>query len=325
MKTDVIINPASAGGTTRRLIPLMVEKIQERLGEVHRLCVTEKPLDAFHMARRAADEGCERLIVAGGDGTLHEAVNGLASGGLRTSKRCTLGVIASGSGNGLAQSLGLPASLEEQIDVAAAGQVKKIDLARLVARSLDGMVVEQYFINECQIGIGATVVKQVGSRQKRIGGLLAYGLGTLAAIVGHPNQEMDIRFVDGRHLTEPLAGLSIGNGSRTAAGMQLTPDAELDDGLLDVLVIHGQSAIRRFLSFPKIYTGSHREDSGFSYFQTAGVEITSSESVLLAADGELIGTVPCSIDLIAGALSVCAPHSPAEENHATCTEQLAEG
>ena len=324
MHTHIIINPVSAGGKTRGRIPRILADIKNRLGDSPTYCITEKPLDALRAAQRAIQQGCELLIVTGGDGTLHEAVNGIFLNGIRPSPSFTLGIIASGTGNGLALSLGLPTSLEEQVELIARGSSKEIDLGKLEVRSPRGTPVLHYFVNECQIGIGAAVVRRVEAHQKNIGGLLAYGLGTLGTIIGHPNQEIQVRFAGGRTFDEPLLGLAIGNGSRTAAGMQLTPGAALDDGLLDTLVIHGQSVFRRFRSFPKIYAGTQRDDPGFSYVRSTKLEIASSEPVLVAADGELLGTLPCSIGLIAGALRVYAPIQPMEVTHATGTHQLAE-
>ncbi len=325
MKTYVIMNPAAAGGMTRKALPRIKRTILARSEAVTDICITTRPLDAFYAAQRIADQGYDRLIVVGGDGTLHETVNGLASAGMLPNGPYSLGIIACGSGNGLAQSMGLPADVDEQIDIAVRGQSRTIDLARIVLRSVHGTMIERYFVNECQIGIGAAVVRRVGSRQKRIGGLLAYGLGTVATLFRYPDQVIDLCFEDGPHWIEQMAGLSIGNGSRTAAGMQLTPDALLDDGLLDVLVIGGQSVVRRFRSFPKIYTGGHRADPAFRFVKSGAIDIRSCEPVPVAADGEVLGTTPCSITVVPAALNVCSQNVSAEVCHATYAEESAKG
>ena len=317
-KIHVIINPSSAGGKTGTKKSQIIAAIEKHLGNSSSLCVTKNPLDAERSARAAVTTGCDLVVGVGGDGTIHEIINGLFTEDHLINEHCELGIISSGSGQGLAHSMDLPRSIDEQVCVIADGASRAIDVGKITSRGTGGEPAECYFVNECQIGLGAAVVKHVQLKQKRYGGLIAYGLGSLSVLLHHPNQQMTLVIDDNQEITQAFTGISIGNGAKTAGGMRLTPEATLDDAILDVLVIREQSVLQRLQNFPKIYSGRHLRSAKFGYYKAQRIHISSTEQVLVAADGEIVGTVPCTIELLPAALRVRCTQTDGESLHADC-------
>jgi YegS/Rv2252/BmrU family lipid kinase len=311
----VIINPASAAGKTARRIPAIVEAIERRFPERCTFALTERPGDATRLADESVRSGSSLVVAVGGDGTVHEVVNGMmgaSHGGIPSS---LLGVISSGSGRGFALSLRLPRTLEGQVDLIAECAGRPVDVGVVTTRGRDGRRHDHYFINECQIGIGADVVHGTRRMRKAAGGLLGYGLATFSALFRSPNADLSLT-IDGRE--EPpssILGLAVGNGDITAGGMSLTPGAEPDDGVLNMLTIHGQSLAERLRSFPKIYSGAHVGTRGFTYSTVKQCRVSGPRPLAVAADGELIGTLPCTISVLERALRVITPPIVRDNSH----------
>jgi diacylglycerol kinase (ATP) len=143
--------------------------------------------------------------------------------------------------------------------------------------------------------------------RKAAGGLLGYGLGTLCALFVSPNVRVSLAVDGGGEFSGPVLGIAAGNGDLTAGGMSLTPGAAPDDGLLNLLTIHGLSTVSRLLSFPKIYSGTHVGARAFSYRTIRRCTVSASRPLTVAADGEVIGTLPCAITVLEHAIEIRAP------------------
>jgi len=303
-KMHVIINPASASGKTGQRQAHILSILERIFGKDYSLCVTTQPLEATSSARKAALAGCSLIIAAGGDGTIQEVVNGLFSGGKPLSPYCSLGIINSGTGQGFAQSLGLPADIESQSESIGNGQTRLIDIGRAIFSNGNGSYVERYFVNECQAGIGGEVVKRIRPGHKKIGGLLAFGVSTLATALNYPNRRISVSVDGGAKTSGRFIGIVAANGNFMAGGMKLAPQAKVEDGLLDILFIHEQTLGERLRNFPKIYSGSHVASPKFSYFKAKSISLASEEDVSLEADGELWGYLPCRIEVLPASLNV---------------------
>ena len=234
----VIINPASAARKTARRIPAIVAAIERHLPHRCEFALTGAPGDAMRLAAEAVRRGVSLVVVVGGDGTLHEAVNGKLTATKGCTPSCSLGFISSGSGQGFALSLRLPATIEEQARLIAESSVRAIDVGVVSTRTLQGEWCDHFFVNECQIGIGADVVRGTRTMWKAAGGLLGYGLTTLCALFRSPNADLSMTIDDREEPPCSVLGLAIGNGDLTAGGMSLTPGAEPDDGVLNLSLIH---------------------------------------------------------------------------------------
>jgi YegS/Rv2252/BmrU family lipid kinase len=299
--THVILNPASSAGRTGRRQAEILAAVERHLGREFSLFVTKRPHEATSSARYASFGGAELIIAVGGDGTIKEVVNGLMEAGTPLNRRLQLGIINAGTGHGFAQSLGLPAGLDDQCAAIALGTVRRVDIGRATYANGRGQRTERYFVNECQAGIGGLVVERVQGGYKKLGGFLAFGLATFTAALSYPNRS--IRFsVDGGPEDEgKFIGIVAANGNVMAGGMRLAPQATVEDGRLDILFMHGQTLPERLRNFPKIYSGTHLGSPQFSCLRGQSISLASRESVSFEADGEMFGYLPCRIDVLPSA------------------------
>lgn len=303
----IILNPASAAGKTGRRRAEILALFERVVGGPYSLCVTRKPGEATDSAKQALSHGAGLIVAIGGDGTIQEVVNGFFQEGRLINPRASLGIVNAGTGHGFAQSLGLPLEIERQMQVVGGLSGRSIDVGRAWFTNGGTKPVERYFINECQAGIGGEVVRRVGAKTKRFGGALAFGLTSAAVALNAPGRTVTVQIDDEPARTQKLIGVVMANGSRMAGGMNLTPSAELSDGLLDILLIHEQSRLERVRNFPKIYSGKHIGLVPFSYRRGRRISLWSAEQVPFEADGELWGTVPCRVEIMAGLLRVKSP------------------
>jgi diacylglycerol kinase family enzyme len=137
-----------------------------------------------------------------------------------------------------------------------------------------------------------------------LGGTLGFGLGTIETIVCHSNQLITYKVDGANSISTTLTGIAIANGAFTGGGMNLAPAARVDDGWLNLLLMQGMSIAERLYSFPKIYSGSHIQLDKFKYQKMHSISVDSPEKVLIEADGELLGTTPCTIEIVPAFLAV---------------------
>ena len=305
-RCHVVLNPSAGSGKAGKEAPRILAALRKSLGGGYTLFLTRKPLDATAIAREAILEGAEFIIAVGGDGTIQETVNGFFTDGQLINPNVQLGIISIGTGNGFAQSLGLPADIESQCEVIASGLTRRLDIGRAFFSNGNGKSGSRYFVNECQAGIGGVVVENVRSQHKRLGGTLAFGLKTLGAALSFPEPEITVSMDGGPGQTLRYIGVVAANGNSMAGGMRLAPRADIGDGLLDFLFMHAQTLAQRLRNFPKIYSGRHVELPEFQYLRGSCLSMTSKEKVLFEADGELLGCLPCDVEIHPSAFQVRA-------------------
>lgn len=303
----IVVNPAAGGGRTGRLLAELKPTLFATFGNEASLYVTKMPGDARGDAREAVRDGARLILVVGGDGTISESVNGIFALPPSRRQNVTLAVISTGTGCGLARSLGIPPIIQEQIAIASGSSTRAIDLGKLHLTRTDQTV---YFVNECQIGIGAEVVRRTRKGRKAFGGPLAYAMAAVPLLFLYPNPVMNLLFEGSESITMPVTGLSIGNGAITGGGMHLTPRAVLDDGLIDVLVMKGQSSLDRAASFARVRSGNHIHSSRFDYRQVRRVAVSAQSRLAVAADGEMVGNLPATFEILPRILQV---HCPCKE------------
>ncbi len=311
--THIIINPVSAGGRTQKRLDEILDAVKVEFGFDWTLDFTRSPGEATALTQQVLRSGCNLIIAVGGDGTIQEVVNGFFSNDRLVNTKAELAVVSSGTGQGFAQSLGLTGSIAEQVAVAARGKRKLVDVGRIIQRN--GTHSVRYFVNECQLGIGGAVVKTVQHNHKLFGGTIAFGAATFQTVFRHQNQSMSLRLDGGRMVSGRYTGVVIANGAFTGGGMNLAPGAVMDDGRFDIVIMNDLSIPQRLLNLPKIYNGSHVRSRHFECFVTKRLSIESDEEVLIAADGELLGTTPCEVEILQQVLPVrCSKHKGVQNN-----------
>jgi YegS/Rv2252/BmrU family lipid kinase len=306
-RTHIVINPFSSGGKTARRQSRIIEEISRRLGSTPNVHVTSKPLDATESTRTAIKQGAELVIAVGGDGTVHEVVNGFAEQGSLLNPSCQLGIIGSGTAQDVIHSFGLPAHMDGQIGVACGDTSRAVDIGKVKVTDPQGSVREHFFLNECQQGIAAVVVQRFQSHHKWLGGFLGFGLTAVSTAARHREQVMTVE-IDGKPVvSDSFLGVVVSNGGYAGGGMNFAPGALVNDGLFDIILIHKQSIPSRLINFPRIYFGTHINLSWISHFRGRSISVSSAERVPVESDGEFLGYLPCSIDVVPRALQLKSP------------------
>jgi YegS/Rv2252/BmrU family lipid kinase len=306
-RTLVIVNPRGAGGATGRRWTRIAERLCAALGSVE-VEHTRAPRDAERLAREGVRAGVERVVVAGGDGTLSEVVTGLLAADL--AGYAEIGVLPLGTAADFARSLGVPRELDRAIACLVAGRVRPIDAGRVTYRSVQGAERISYWVNVASFGASALACQMLNRSPRLFGATFSFLFGALRAILRYRSAHVTIR-VDGALVHDaPLTFAAVANGRCFGAGMRLAPDARLDDGLFDVVIVSGLSTVRRLIRLPGIYRGAHLADAATALHRGTVVEAAAtSGAVLLELDGEPLGTLPAHFELLPGALSMIGPRA----------------
>ena len=304
LKTHVIVNPESDKGQTRRRWVHIREGLRHFIREF-KVEFTEKPLQAIEIARSAIKDGTELVIGVGGDGTMNEIANGFYEGAGSINPEATLGILPSGTGCDLTRSLGIPPRLPGAMKVISEAPGNPIDVGKVVYRGNGGMIEERYFLNVADFGVGGEVCHKVNTRrlQRKASSYVRCLIETMAR---YKNKRVLIR-VDGQELPrgEYLIG-AVANGRVFGKGMKVAPDARLDDGLFDAVLVRGM----RFLEFCrqgwKLMNGSHIHYHKVDVRRGRRVEAEplDPEPVLLEFDGEPMGTLPAVFEIVPRSLRV---------------------
>ena len=298
----VVANPTSRSGATRRALERAIEGLRQVLGPVE-VEWTRGPRDAERIAREGVRAGVERVVVAGGDGTTSEVVTGVLAAGL--GDRVELAVLPLGTGSDLIRTLGVPRDLELAIERIARGEARKIDAGRARFVDREGGERTTYFANVASLGMSALVTELVNRTSKALGGRLSFLAGTLRAIARYRPEEVTLR-VDGKTVHEgPLTLAAAANGRYFGSGMQVAPEAVIDDGRLDLVVVAGVSKLRLLHELPRVYRGTHLGLRDVALHRGACVEaIAPPGRAWVEIDGEPLGTLPARLDVMPGALRV---------------------
>jgi len=291
----IIVNPAAAGGRLGREWPRLEKQLASN-GLDPETVFTEAPYHATTLAARAADDGAERILVAGGDGTVCEAAEGLAASG----SRCELAVLPLGTGNDGARTLGIPIEFDQAARVAGSGVTRSVDLIRVG----DRMVLNA-------IGIGLTAdINERAARIKWVRGIAVY-LGT-AAVSLFKFQAPQIRIVaDGRVIDSTMTILAVHNGPTTGGGFALTPGAVPDDGLLDAALVPDVPVSGRLQRLLGALRGTLHTMDGSIALQADALELHHDHPLAVHFDGNagvLEGPVT-RFEIVPKALRVVVPGS----------------
>lgn len=302
-KIAVVVNPASANGTTAKRWP-EIQSLMEKEGLSPAVFFTSGPGDATRLTRRAMEDGYDLIVSAGGDGTANEVVNGFISPQGIVREGVAVGFISMGTGGDLIKTLGIPKDPAEAVRHLLKSRCRPLDLGRVSYVRHDGEVDTRYFINVAGLGLDGDTVARVNRTSKVLGGFISFLWGTVASLLLYRNQPMTI-VVDGKLICDaPVTFVVIGNGRYFGGGMFIAPPAEMDDGLFEVIILRNLSKVALLANLPKVYRGTHLGHPKITSLRGRIVEIETSGSALLNLDGEQPGRAPVKIELISRALLV---------------------
>jgi diacylglycerol kinase (ATP) len=267
-----LLNPAGGRGRAARALPRLEELARAARAD---LVLSRDAADLTAQARRAAADGAERLLVGGGDGTMHYAIEGLAG------SSCALGALPLGSGNDIASSLGMPAELGAAVALALCGPVGAIDLARVGGCFYAGVA-----------GVGFdSVANETGNRVKRLKGPLIYVYAVLHTLATFRPPHLSIDHEGGRFEGPAMMAL-LANTPRFGGGMRVAPEARLDDGLLDLVILRAVRRLTFLAVFPKVYRGAHTTHPAILMARTPWAHVRLDRPMHVYGDGERLTPVP---------------------------------
>ncbi|MCX5396019.1 diacylglycerol kinase [Streptomyces sp. NBC_00102] len=287
----LFVNPTAGSGRGAHAAQPAASALREA-GFSVRTVLGENADDALRRARDAVGGGTGALIAVGGDGMVSLALQAVA--GTRT----PLGVVAVGTGNDYARTLGLPVR-----DPAAAGRLAADALKRDGIRTLDlGRAGDRWFGTVLASGFDSRVNDR-GNRMRLFPGRIKYDLAILAELASFRPVPYRIRLDGGAALEIEATLVAVGNGTSYGGGMRICADAVMDDGLFDVTVVGDCSRTTLLKVFPKVYRGTHLGHPVVTVHRAASVELAAPATTAYA-DGEPLGALPVTAVCVPGAVRV---------------------
>lgn len=310
MRTLLIHNPVAGRQRLQRQAPDAVAVLRSA-GWAVDLAATTGPDSAMHLASEAAERGYEAVVVAGGDGTVNLAANGLLQARKGGQALPALGILPAGTANVLARDLGLPVpgpSLEATLPAAARllirSRVVSIDVG--LARNAAG---ERFFLCWAGVGLDAAVTADVmaNPQAKRRLGALYFASNLLARLPGIGNGPLYTLDVDGQTWRGQGILAVVSNIQHYAVVLDMAPSALLTDGLLDVAFFHGITAWNGPSTVARLLTSRHPSDPHVHYAQASAVRIDAARPQPVHVDAEPFGVTPVEITVLSAALPLLAP------------------
>jgi diacylglycerol kinase (ATP) len=299
----LVVNPAAGGGRAKRAFGAIRDVVARRLGPVD-VVLTERPGHAIELARDAATRGRRRIVAVGGDGTLHEVVNGVLASGRQD--EVAVGLVGLGTGGDFRRTLGIEHRLDAYVDTLASGRERRLDVGSIRFASTAGETQARWFVNILSVGMGGLVDRFVADAPRFLGAKAAYYMASLRALAVCERGRVRCQAGLGGSSRDDVVDsflIAVCNGAYFGGGMQVAPMAVPDDGRFEVVSINAPSK----LGFPaysrKIYGGGHLRLPGVTHFgcDRIAMELANERArgvFLLDVDGEALGGLPLEIELV---------------------------
>jgi lipid kinase YegS len=234
-------------------------------------------VDACRFARDTVLEGCDLVIAAGGDGTIHHVANGLHASLTESGVAPPLGIVPLGTGNDLAGALGFPTDPAAAIRLALEGEPTPVDVGRLNGEA---------FLNVSTGGVGAEATEEAPDEVKRVLGRLAYLVTGLKKFAQLDPSRARFMAPDGEVYNGPFLIFAVGNGTRTGGGNFVTPQADMADGLLDLCIVKEISRVELLKLLPNLRAGTHLDHPAVVYRKASEIIVEPEAKLSVNADGE---------------------------------------
>ena len=232
------------------------------------------------------------IVAAGGDGTLNEVINGIGEnlGDTR------VGLLPLGTGNDFARTIGIPTDLEAALEVIRAGETRAVDLVRVTSDEV------RYFVNVSAGGFSGLVDEKLTPEMKKTWGPLAYLRSAAAALPELRAYRTTLAFDNTDSAVLELYNVVVANGRYVGGGTLIAPEASIDDGLLDIILIQKRSAPELVLLAAQVALGSHLSSDAIVFRRAAKFTVNSKPGMWFNVDGELVGNEPASFEVLPGAI-----------------------
>jgi YegS/Rv2252/BmrU family lipid kinase len=266
---------------------------------------TQSKHDGQRLAAQAAGKGAQLIVAVGGDGTLHQVLNGiLEDQDIPAERLPILAVLPLGSGNDYARTLGMPLFPEQWRSLLENRTVKLADVGRI--QYSDSEKRPTYFLNEADVGMGPEVVRRVSSGDRIFGSAVAYYVAILRTFLSYQPQEVQARTKDWQW-QGVIRTVAIMKGKFFGNGLGIAPDAVIDDGFFRSFICGGVS-VWDFIRFSQTLKQCRKIPHLHVHYQSlTSIELSSPADLAIEADGELVGKLPVTIDLLPSRIRVLVP------------------
>ncbi|MEQ6168497.1 diacylglycerol kinase family protein [Ekhidna sp. MALMAid0563] len=285
-KLFVIWNPFAGGKALK-----ICKKLSEALNALqidYQVFDTNESKSATTTIEEFLDQSFTDLVIIGGDGTINESVNGLKYD-------IPVSILPAGTGDDFIKNVLIGKTLEEQIDTAINGEIKRIDL---------GQCNDRKFVNGVGIGFDGQIVEDMASKRvPLLTGHAAYYYHVLRILGGYRERGFDYQ-IDDQSFQKDLILLTIGNGTTFGGGFKLMPEAKVDDGVLEICEIGKVSGLRRFLNINKLSGGTHGSLKEINFYKAKSVKVEANELLFAHIDGERMGQPPFELKILPKAMQL---------------------
>ena len=295
----VIANPRSGRGRVGQELPELERQLNTRRFR-YRLVETTGPGHATEIAREALRAGDRFLVAVGGDGTVHEVVNGMIENDRPVAEGAVLGLVAAGSGSDFARTFGLPQDAARASKHLEGDRLYPIDVARLDYTE-DGRTVTRYVPNIAEAGLGGAVVRRA-ERLPRWLGRSRYFWAFWLTVGKYRTSRVSVR-ADRREFEGRATNVVVANCQFYGGGMKISPRSYPGDGLLDVQVCIGPKS-DAFTLIPKIYRGEHLPHPNIKEMRGKVITVEAERPLPIEADGEVLGTTPATFTVLPEVISL---------------------
>lgn len=312
----LIVNPTSGQKSRATDLTELLAAAEEILGDIV-IRYTVKRGHARELAAEAAREDHGLVVAVGGDGTLSEVVNGVleaSSSDDTPDEAPAVALIDAGTGGDFRRSLGIEHGYRHSLEAIALGRERLVDVGKASFTGVDGRPVQQYFINVLSAGLGGLVDRYVAASPSLLTGRMAYYLASLRAVAAGRESRFVARVTwDGEEREEviPAYLIAICNGRWFGSGMDIAPMALVDDGRFEVLTITERNRLYLAAKIRKVYPGRHLEEPTVHHFPCRRIELrladeTAGRPCLLDIDGDYLGSLPLSVEVVPKRLRIRA-------------------
>lgn len=316
----IIVNPGSAGGSTRQKWAGIAADLRAHFGPF-KVAFTKASGDGIELAERFASDGARLIIACGGDGTVNEVGNGI----LRSGSDCELGIFPSGTGGDFRRTIGMPTEPREVASSLRTGLTRTIDVGRVSYIDDDGGTSDRFFINVSSFGLASSIIEHVkGSTSLKwlpldsVRGRASFALSTLKEVVGLDTITVRISIDGEEERLLRTANFCVANARYFGGGMMIAPDAKLADGFLDIVNIGDISTAKIILNSYTLYSGTHLslpEVKTRLARRITARPMNDEDVVRIEVDGELLGRLPATYEVIPNALRVRIPQNPSSTSY----------
>lgn len=295
----LIVNARAGRGKVEKNLPEIVDSLKARdIG--FEIQMTAGHGHATQLAREALERGSRFLVAVGGDGTIHEVVNGMIENDKAINPEAVLGVVAAGTGCDFIKTFGIPPMASHAVAHLDGDESFPIDIGKITLQK-DGHQLVRYFANIAEVGIGAATVERA-ARLPRFLGPTVYFFAFWLTIRKHRTAEVKVDLVD-RVYEGAMNNLVVANGQFFGGGMKIAPKAAPTDGLFDIQIEHARKR-EAIAIMPKVYKGEHIPHKDIFEAKRVKCSVEADRVLLVEADGEVLGETPATFEILRDALNL---------------------